>query len=364
LLFCIFDELLSELSSVAMLPSAYHRVAAYVRAGAARVGVVARHPCREPGAGNPRSVASASAVSVAVAASAVVAWQLQSSRCEERPVRPDHLNFWTKRWDDHQTGWHLQEAHPVLRRYLDKLLPGGPENAGSMGARMLFPLCGKTVDMAFLSRAGYRIVGIEGVGQAIEEFAAEHSATGATMSVTLPKEIDAKRFKASAMMPKADEKDMARMPQPIILVEGDFLALGPQEAAALVPFEAAFDRGSLVAVDPSVRAQYMQVMSSMIAPGGRVLLVAVERDATKDGKRGPPFEVTEADLRTLCAKTFDVSLLERTDVLAQNQRFKDLGVTRMNECVYLLTRLEHGDLKEATTESTGKLLADMYVART
>merc|ERR1719296_32838 len=138
------------------------------------------------------------------------------------------------------------------------------------------------------------------------------------------------------MMPKPDEKDMSRMPQPIILVEGDFLALGPQEAAALVPFEAAFDRGSLVAVNPSVRAQYMKVMSSLIAPGGRILLVTVERDATKDGKRGPPFEVTEADLRTLCANTFDVTLLERKDVLAENQHFQAQGVSRMNECAYLL----------------------------
>merc|ERR1711879_1056568 len=97
-----------------------------------------------------------------------------------------------------------------------------------------------------------------------------------------------------AMMPKPLEKDVVTMPQPIILVEGDFLALGSKEAQALVPFDAAFDRGSFVAVDPASRAKYAQVLSALMAPGGRVLLQAVEKDVPSDGRLGPPFELSEA----------------------------------------------------------------------
>jgi len=267
-------------------------------------------------------------------------WQLQPSSCEQRPETPEHIRSWQKKWENKTTAWHKQEAHPKLLKYLDKLMPGGPDSAGSMGARVLFPLCGKTVDMAFLSCAGYRVVGIDCAGQAFDEFAAEHSAIEATMPVTLPKEIDPKSFKASAMMPKQQEKDMARMPQPIILVEGDFLALGSKEAEALVPFDAVFDRGSFVAIDPASRPQYAQVLGSLVAPGGKVLLAAVERDATSDGRFGPPFELTEAQVRKLCGDKFEVVLLERNDVFAlpAEKRWQEMGVTRFHECTYLLTR--------------------------
>lgn len=74
-----------------------------------------------------------------------------------------------------------------------------------MGARILVPLCGKTVDMAFLARSGYRVLGIDCVKNAVDEFAAEHSATGEAVPVHLPKEVDVERFKAHAMMPKPAE---------------------------------------------------------------------------------------------------------------------------------------------------------------
>lgn len=40
-----------------------------------------------------------------------------------------------------------------------------------------------------------------------------------------------------------------------------------------------WDRGSLVAIDPSLRAKYASVLLSALAPGGQILLVAFERIA-------------------------------------------------------------------------------------
>ena len=39
---------------------------------------------------------------------------------------------------------------------------------------MLVPLCGKAIDMAFIADMGHEVVGVEGVRQAIDEFAAEN----------------------------------------------------------------------------------------------------------------------------------------------------------------------------------------------
>jgi len=237
------------------------------------------------------------------------------------------------------TGWHLPDVNPVLEKHLDELALPQKAN-GELGARILFPLCGKTVDMAFMARRGYRVVGVDGVKAAIDGFVAEHSATGSASPVVLPKGIDGERFRGYAIMPKVPEgEQVSVMPQPVILIECDFLSIGRPESHALVPFDAAFDRGSLVAVNPSDRPQYMAALAELIAPGGKVLLVAHEHDPFSDGSLGPPFEVTEPQLRELCAGKFDVKWLSTRDELDEVPVMRQAGVTYYRECVYMLQRL-------------------------
>ena len=64
-------------------------------------------------------------------------------------------------------------------------------------------------------------------------------------------------------------------------------------------FDAAFDRGALVAIEPSDRRAYAATLTGLMAPTGRVLLVAVEHDAFSDGRLGPPFNVSEVQVRDL-----------------------------------------------------------------
>jgi len=237
-------------------------------------------------------------------------------------------------------GWHLSDVNPYLQRYIHELVPAPFSKAGGMGPRVLVPLCGKTVDMSFLARQGCRVVGVEGVAKGIQEFAAEQGVRGRSVPVALPPSIDPERFRAHAIVVAggAGEGDAARTPPPVLVIEGDFLSLGPDDAAALVPVPAAFDRGALVAVRPAERARYAQVLSDLVAPGGRALLVTVEHDAFADGKLGPPFEVSEADVRALYGEQFDVELLVREDVLEQNPAMRDRGCGYFRECAYLLRK--------------------------
>jgi thiopurine S-methyltransferase len=48
---------------------------------------------------------------------------------------------------------------------------------------------------------------------------------------------------------------------------------------------------------------------------------------------GPPFAVTDAEVRELYANGL-VELLESRDVLAENERIRQRGITRLHENVY------------------------------
>jgi len=261
----------------------------------------------------------------------------------ETEGKVDRLKSWEERWDHNRTSWHLNEANPHLKRYLAKIVDPDASVANGMGPRILIPLCGKTVDMVYLSHLGYRVVGVDGVRKAIEDFAKEFglqapTAKGPTMHVHFPPELDPARFRGHAVLIPAGPQDGTRRepPPPVIFVEGDFLSLGVSEATALVPFEAAFDRGGLVAVEPDDRQPYADTLAVLMAPGGRILLVAVEHDGFSGGKRGPPYQVSEADMRRLFKQSFDVQRLDRCDALDDALRAR--GATRFQEVAYLLTK--------------------------
>ncbi|CAK8994838.1 unnamed protein product [Durusdinium trenchii] len=108
------------------------------------------------------------------------------------------------------------------------------------------------------------------------------------MHVNFPPEVDTKRFRGHAVLISA-EQTRREPPPPVIFLEGDFLELNAEMAKALVPFEAAFDRGSLVAVEPDDRKPYATALTHLMAPGGRVLLVTVEHDGFGE-RKGPPYQ--------------------------------------------------------------------------
>ena len=67
----------------------------------------------------------------------------------------------------------------------------------------------------------------------------------------------------------------------------------------------------------------------------RILLVAF--DYPQEQMSGPPFAVTEAEVRALYGEFADVRLLATEDVLDENPRFRQRGVSRLVENIFLLT---------------------------
>lgn len=51
---------------------------------------------------------------------------------------------------------------------------------------------------------------------------------------------------------------------------------------------------------------------------------------------GPPFAVMEDEVQRLFAKHYDLQRLDENDMLEDNPRFKERGLTRMSEKVFWL----------------------------
>jgi thiopurine S-methyltransferase len=168
-------------------------------------------------------------------------------------------------------------------RYGDRLISTlHDSDACPTPARVFVPLCGKTVDLAFFAKADAvsEVVGVDGVRKALEEFAQEHT-----------------DLKLAPLEDQTDEYERL-VGEKIALLKGDFFHL--DEKVTNGRFDAIFDRASIVAIDPSLREEYVNVLSRLIQPGGRILLVVIERKTGTDfDMQGPPFSVPETEVRRL-----------------------------------------------------------------
>ena len=217
-----------------------------------------------------------------------------------------HHDFWHERWRTGQTGFHQSIVHPLLERWWPSLdVPAG--------ARVYVPLCGKSLDMAWLAGRGHPVVGSELSPIAIHEFFAS-----ARLVERLATDGDFVRHAAGAFE----------------ILEGDALALTPRLTGPLGGF---FDRAALVALPPEMREPYFATLSALLPQGAHGLLIAFEYP--QEMKGGPPFSVETTEIARLCSGRFSLRELERVDVLAVSPKFAELGIPALHEIAYALRRV-------------------------
>lgn len=165
------------------------------------------------------------------------------------------------------------------------------------------------------------VVGVDGIRMALEEFVKEHPELKIQEGKT---EDGYERFSGGKNT----------------LLKGDFFELNADHVQGQV--DAVWDRASLVAISPSLREAYVQVIKKLLKPGGTILLSVLERrSGTEEGmKNGPPFSVAEQEVRRLYETQEDwiesVTLLEEVDEFARNPQAKTRieGVTGFYELVF------------------------------
>jgi thiopurine S-methyltransferase len=214
--------------------------------------------------------------------------------------------FWHARWQENRIGFHLQETNPWLVHYW-------PPPRAAPGDRVLVPLCGKSLDMLWLLDQGYRVTGVEISRIAAEAFFAENSLVPA-----IEQAGEFTRYRCDALD----------------ILCGDFFALDRNTAGDI---DAVYDRASLIALPPAMRAAYAEHLASLLDPGTSCLLITLDYDQRQ--MPGPPFAVTDEEITSLYADTFALEQLCSKDVLDDNGRFRDAGITRLHECVYRMTRM-------------------------
>jgi thiopurine S-methyltransferase len=216
-----------------------------------------------------------------------------------------HPDFWHERWRTRQIGFHRSYAHPMLERWW-------PTLGVAAGAGVYVPLCGKSLDLAWLAGRGHAVVGSELSPVAIGEFFAE---AGLTPETT----------------PRAAHR--RHVAGPYTILEGDALQLGPGDVGSI---GAAYDRAALVALPAELRARHALTLASLLPAGAPVLVISFEYEQSRVD--GPPFSVPAAEVHTLFGPAFEVSELERVEVIGESPRYVEAGLTSLHEVAWRLVR--------------------------
>ena len=215
--------------------------------------------------------------------------------------------FWHERWENQQIGFHLEEVNSILLKYW-------PAMEATPGQRVLVPLCGKTLDIIWLLKQGYAVVGIELSELALDELAD-------TIRSELQFDIQKTR----------EQHGVVYRGDNLLLIAGDFFAVTAEEIGSI---DAVYDRAALVALPASMRSDYCQHLQA-ISPTAKQLLVSFSYD--QNAMSGPPFAVWPSEVAQHYDAGYDVALQEQREIIQQEPRFKERGLQSFVQDVYLLT---------------------------
>lgn len=213
-------------------------------------------------------------------------------------------DFWHQRWQEGRIGFHRSEVMPLLEKHWPALhLPAD--------SRVLVPLAGKTLDMAWLAAQGHRVLGVELSPLAVEQFFQEHG-----------------------LQPQVSHTSYGRhhIAGAIELLCGDVFGV---DQALLADCTGVYDRAALIALPADMRQRYVQTVYAALPTGCRGLLITLEYPQQE--KQGPPFSVDEAEVRDLFSSQWQIDLLERRDILDQPD-FVAEHLSAMHTAVYRLQK--------------------------
>lgn len=183
-------------------------------------------------------------------------------------------SFWHERWESNDIGFHEEQPHSLIVAHFSKLeLP--------VNSRIFVPLCGKSVDIAWLLSQGMQVVGIELNESAVQQLFKE---LGVTPEVTQTGAL--KKYST----PKLD------------VYVGSIFDLSKQELGLV---SAIYDRAALVALPEDMREQYVSHMLEITANVPQ-LLITFEYDQSLVS--GPPFAIHQALVERYYGRTYTLNM--------------------------------------------------------
>ncbi|CAM5200113.1 Thiopurine S-methyltransferase OS=Castellaniella defragrans OX=75697 GN=tpm PE=3 SV=1 [Castellaniella defragrans] len=212
--------------------------------------------------------------------------------------------FWLQRWKQGQTGFHQAHVMPLLQKHWSGLrVPAG--------GRVLVPLAGKSLDVAWLAEQGHEVLAVELSPLAVEQFLHEH------------------RLHPT---PEITPEGVLYRAGNIQYLCGDVFTL---TAGTLASIQGCYDRAALIALPPELRTRYVERVYHRLPEGCRTLLLTL--DYPQEEMQGPPFSVPDEEVTARFGQRWQVEHLESRDILAKEPKFSARGLTRMSTSVFRLT---------------------------
>lgn len=209
-------------------------------------------------------------------------------------------SFWHQRWETNDIGFHSSEANPMLVRYFEGL-------SLEKGGRVFLPLCGKTLDIAWLLSNGYRVAGAELSELAITQL-----------------------FRDLGIKPDISEIDKVihYSADNIDIYVGDLFRMSSKTLGTV---DAIYDRAALVALPEDMRSRYTSHLRT-ITDQAPQLLICFEYDQAL--MEGPPFSVSGEEVYKHYSDSYELTLLGSLYIVGGLK-----GKCEATESVWLLKNL-------------------------
>ena len=211
---------------------------------------------------------------------------------------------WHRHWESEKPGFHEGQVNACLRQYLSIF-------DLQAGDTIFMPLCGKAVDMLWLSEQGFKVIGVELSRVAVESF-----------------------FEESGLSFGAEQQGPFTLyrSENITLYQGDFMFM---EARYMRDCKLLYDRASIVAIEPFNRVAYQQKIHALLPLATPILMVLLYYDQSQ--MQGPPFSVSVDEVTGLYGGQYQVELLQSEELIEVQPHWKVKGLTSLIESALRLT---------------------------
>lgn len=215
------------------------------------------------------------------------------------------MTNWINRWEEGKIAWHKNTINSRLIEFIEYL------NLKKNDI-VFVPLCGKSLDILYLSAQGYKVIGVEISEIAVKAFFIENN-----INFSIEKQENFLKYSS----------------ENITIFVGNYFSL---KSTHVVNVVAVYDRASLIALNAQKREKYVKHLYTIIPNFVRILLLTL--DYPQEQMKGPPYSVNKEEVKRLYGKYSKVCQLQCFNDIKNEDKFLKAGVKFINKTAYCLQK--------------------------
>ncbi len=212
--------------------------------------------------------------------------------------------LWKAKWERNDIAFHQDIVNPLLQRFLSRLTL-------SAGDHIIVPLCGKSLDMNWIGRMGFRVIGIELSDIAIQAY-----------------------FEALHVVPNRERhgRFVRWWHEGAEVWCGDIFDLTSKDLGEV---KALYDCAALTALPAGVRERYITHFAETLPKKTEILLITIE---TPDERHFNSVSTIDSEVKSLYGARYRIDLLHGQNSITRDPENPGEPEMPMEEKVYLMTR--------------------------